>query len=94
MLRKNNSENYEKLCSLTLTKEKFPIAFENKVKEIMQQEKVDRLTAEKWVQGMEIELELYYQPEYGLFAVESEAVESNIPIYSPYTAEELEDFDE
>lgn len=60
----------------------------------MRQEKVDRLTAEKWVQGMEIELELYYQPEYGLFAVESEAVESNIPIYSPYTAEELEDFDE
>jgi hypothetical protein len=39
---------------------------------------------------MEFELEIYYEKGTGLFAVESEAVESGT-IYSPYTAELCED---
>ena len=34
---------------------------------------------------MTIELELYYEVDYGLFGVESEAVEDNADIASPYT---------
>lgn len=40
---------------------------------------------------MEIELEIYYEKGTGLFAVESEAVESGT-IYSPYTAEVCENY--
>ena len=40
--------------------------------------------------GMEIELEIYYEKGTGLFAVESEAVESGT-IYSPYTGELCEE---
>jgi hypothetical protein len=39
---------------------------------------------------MEIELEIYYEKGTGLFAVESETVESGT-IYSPYTGELCEE---
>ena len=42
---------------------------------------------------IEIELELYYEKEYGLFAVESGAVESGT-IYSPYSAELCDECEE
>jgi hypothetical protein len=87
----NNSDNYESIGKIVLTKEKFPIAFQNKVDELIE-EKVcsTREEAEKIVSEMEIELEIYYEKGTGLFAVESEAVESGT-IYSPYTAELCED---
>ena len=31
MVQLNNSDNYEHLCNVVLTKDKFPIAYENKV---------------------------------------------------------------
>ena len=39
---------------------------------------------------MEIELEVYYEVGYGLFAVEADAVES-ADIYSPYSGELCEE---
>lgn len=94
MIKLNNSENYEHLCNVRLTKEKFPIAFEHKVQELIEDCGMSREEAEKTIPDMEIELELYYHPSYGLFAVESEAVERTASIFSPYTGEELEDADE
>lgn len=41
----------------------------------------------------EIECELYYEKHCGLFAVESDAVENNCTIYSPYSGDIAEDFD-
>lgn len=38
-----------------------------------------------------IELELYYEVGSGLMAVESEAVEANGSIFSPYTGDEYDD---
>ena len=38
---------------------------------------------------MEIELEIYYEKGYGLFAVDSEAVNSGT-VFSPYSGEEGE----
>ncbi|MBP5457832.1 MAG: hypothetical protein J6Y37_15180 [Paludibacteraceae bacterium] len=83
----NNGEEYEPLCNVVLTKEKFPKAFAAKVREVMgdgictSQEE-----AEKYVAGMEIELEVYYEEGEGLFAVESERLECG-EIYSPYTCD-------
>ena len=90
----NNSDNYESIGTIVLTKEKFPIAFNAKVEELLEEGvETDREEAERLVSQMEIELELYYEKGTGLFAVESEAVESGT-IYSPYTAELCEKADE
>ena len=92
-MKLNNAENYEHLCNVKLTKEQYPIAFENKVSELMEQGLFStREEAEKAVTEMEIELELYYHKDYGLFAVESEAVEGGT-IYSPYSGELCEEAD-
>jgi hypothetical protein len=69
-----------------LTKDKYPVAFENKVQELMEECKLTREEAEESVSKMEIELEIYYEKGYGLFAVESGAVDSGT-IYSPYSGE-------
>jgi hypothetical protein len=89
----NNSDEYESLPKIKLSKEKYPKAFNAKVEELLE-EKVcaTRDEAEKLVSDMEFELEIYYEKGTGLFAVESEAVESGT-IYSPYTAELCEDAD-
>lgn len=90
MLRLNNSDEYEYLCTVKLSKEKFPIAFENKVQELMEEEGLSRADAEEATADMEVELELYYHKGYGLFAVDADAVGCS-PIYSPYSGELCED---
>lgn len=86
-VRLNNSDEYESLGSFKLTKEKFPKAFAAKVEELIEEGvcKTEQ-EAEAIINDMEFELEVYYEKGCGLFAVESEAVESGT-IYSPYTAE-------
>lgn len=90
-VRLNNDENYESIL-ITLTKEKYPIAFENKVQELLEQGFDTREAAEKFVSETPIECEIYYEKHSGLFAVESDAVESHCDIYSPYSGELCEDF--
>ena len=88
MFNLNNEDNYEHLCNVRLTKEKFPIAFATKVEELIEQGVCKtKEEAESLIADMEIELELYYEKGHGLFAVESEAVESGT-IFSPYTCDE------
>lgn len=88
----NGGDTYESIGKITLTKEKFPIAFNAKVEELLEEGvETNRKDAERLVSQMEIELEIYYEKGTGLFAVESEAVESGT-IYSPYTAELCEDY--
>ena len=91
MINKINKDNEsEVLCLVRLTKEKFPIAFEHKVQELMSCcPDMTREEIEELIPEMEIELELYYEEGYGLMAVESEAVGCT-PIYSPYTGEQYE----
>ena len=86
MVQLNNSDNYEHLCNVVLTKDKFPIAYENKVKELMDECNMSREEAENLIKDMKIELEVYYEVGYGLFAIESEAAECGT-IYSPYSGE-------
>ena len=91
----NNSDEYESLpTKIRLTKSRYPKAFQAKVEELLEEGVCNtKEEAEEIVNGMEFELELYYEKGTGLFAVESEAVESGT-IYSPYTAELCEKADE
>ena len=87
MVRLNNSDEYESLGTFKLSEEKFPKAFAAKVEELLEQKVCStEEEAKRIVRDMEFELEVYYEKGTGLFAVESEAVESGT-IYSPYTAE-------
>ena len=95
----NNSDDYEALGAdlfitmntIKLSKELTPKAFQAKVEELLEEKVCEtQEEAEKLVESMEFELELYYEKGTGLFAVESEAVESGT-IYSPYTAELCEE---
>ncbi len=93
MVKLNNSDEYESIGTIRLSKRMFPKAFSAKVEELMEQGVCKtKEEAESVVSSMEFELEIYYEKDYGLFAVESEAVESGT-IYSPYSRELCQDCD-
>jgi len=84
----NKAEECETI-KVQLSKEKFPIAYQNKLKELVDCKAFDtQEEAEKWINENPIELELYYEIGSGLFAVEAEAVES-CELQSPYTGIQL-----
>ena len=93
MVKLNNSDEYESIGKFKLTEEKTPKAFKAKVEELVEECGMTEEQAKALVKDMEFELEIYYEKGTGLFAVESDAVESGT-IYSPYTAELCEDADE
>jgi hypothetical protein len=90
----NNSDNYESI-QVWLSKENHPIAFENKVQCLINsgtsREAAEAFVEEMWARP--IEMEVYYEPDYGLFLVEPDAAEAGT-IYSPYSKELGEDADE
>lgn len=76
------------VIEVILNRYKNPISFKNKVDELMEQGAFDtREDAEKWVEETPIILELMYEKHSGLFAVESESIESGV--YSPYSKEDI-----
>ena len=88
-LKINNEENYEHLCNVKLSKEKYPIAFQHKVNELVQDCGLTKEESEKIVSEMEIELEIYYHESYGLFAVETDFCDAIDVMFSPYTGETI-----
>ena len=88
-LQLNSADSYEPV-NVRLSKETTPIAFEQKVQELIEECGMTREQAEQTVTDTVFELELYYQKGSGLFAVESEAVEAGI-IYSPYSGQRYSD---
>lgn len=82
-----NEPHLAETIEVTLTPEKYPVAFEHKIRELMEQGAFNtKEEAEKWVKSTPIVLELYYEVDSGLFAVESEALESSPEsICSPYS---------
>ena len=92
-IKMNNADNYESI-NITLSRENTPIAYQNKLDELMDCKAFDtQAEAEEWLSETPIELELYYENGYGLFGVESEAVEST-EIKSPYSGAPILDEDE
>ena len=92
-IKMNNADNYESI-NITLSRENTPIAYQNKLDELMDCKAFDtQAEAEAWLNETPIELELYYENGYGLFGVEAEAVE-NTEIQSPYSGTPILDEDE
>ena len=89
----NNSDEYESLpTKIRLTKSRYPKAFQAKVEELLEEGVCNtKEEAEKIVNDIIFELEIYYEKGHGLFAVECEAVESGT-IYSPYSRDMCEDY--
>jgi hypothetical protein len=76
--------------AVLLTRQTFPIAFQNKLDELMSQGAFDNEEdAIKWIESNPIVLEIMYEKDSGLFAVESEAIECGTLI-SPYSGESIE----
>lgn len=87
---KANKVGEEETIEVLLTRRTFPIAFQNKLNELMEQGAFDNEEdATKWIESNPIVLEIMYEKDSGLFAVESEAIESG-GIISPYSGEEIE----
>jgi hypothetical protein len=87
---KANKVGQEETISVLLTRRTFPIAFQNKLKEIMELGTFDNEEeATRWIESTPIILEIMYEKHAGLFAVESEAIESCY-LMSPYSGEEIE----
>lgn len=93
-MKLNNALQTEHLCEVYLTKEKFPIAYAAKKKELMELSFMSEEDAERYISEVPISLELYYSPERGLFAVEEDAIGGGASIYDPYTGYEMEDYDD
>lgn len=73
--------------TIKLDRTKHPIAFRRATLSLMESGLTEK-QAEALIGSQGFEMELFYEGDNGLFAVESEAVE-NTPIYSPYTQEVL-----
>lgn len=87
-----NSDNYIHLSNVKLSN--YPELMQLKAEEMVEEGAVESMDeALKVAKDIEIELELYYEKGYGLFAVESEAVICGT-IYSPYSGELGDDADE
>ena len=92
-LKLNSAENYEAI-TIVLTKDRYPIAYNNKIEEWVEQKLYPtKEEAEKQNPKIELECEIYYHKHCGVFAVESGAVESST-VYSPYSGEICEEYKE
>jgi len=89
-MKLNNADQMETMV-VTLSKEKTPIAFEQKVLSLIDSG-FERHEAERFA-SEPIHVEMYYNPNAGLFLVECDAVESGT-IYDPYSGELMDEFDE
>lgn len=79
----------EEVIFVLLTPTKFPIAYQNKIDELMESGAFDtKEEAEQWVQTTPICMEIIYEKHSGLFGVESEGLESG-GLVSPYTNKEI-----
>ena len=89
MAIKINEPNHEEVIEVRLSREKTPIAFKEKLEELMEEGAFDtEKEAIEWIEKTPFVMEMYYEKSHGLFLVESEALEGG-GIASPYTKEEL-----
>ena len=84
-----NEPGSEEIIRVQLSKEHTPVAYQKKLEELVETGAFDtQEEAEKWLNKNPIVLEIYYEKQQGLFAVESEAIES-CELVSPYTGNKL-----
>lgn len=79
-------QEYPEVIEVTLTPEKFPEAYKRKLEELMEQKAFDtEEEAKEWIRTTPIILELVYEKDCGLFAIENEALETGTCV-SPYSS--------
>jgi hypothetical protein len=88
------SADYIESINVVITKDRYPILYRRKIEELVEQKAYETIEdAEIDNPKFEIELELYYDKEWGLYGVESDAISSSAEsICSPYTGESMIDF--
>ena len=88
------SADYIESINVVITKDRYPILYRRKKEELVEQKVYETIEdAEIDNPRFEIELELYYDKEWGLYGVESDAISSSAEsICSPYTGESMIDF--
>ena len=92
-MKLNSAETCEQII-ITLTKEEYPVAYNNKIEEFVEQGLyLTKEEAERQNPKIEIDCEIYYHKHSGVFEVEQGAVESGT-IYSPYSGEICEEYKE
>lgn len=79
----SNPESFDVL----LDEVKTPVAFKRKLNELIGQGNSES-DARRFLK-QPIELELIYEPDHGLFAVESEAISSSLGLRSPYSGVQI-----
>jgi hypothetical protein len=76
---------YAETIDVFLSETAMPVAFDRKVRCLMNSG-LSRREARQAVRATPLTLEIFYDIDRGMFALESEAIES-IDVYNPYTGE-------
>lgn len=83
-----NDKFHIESVNIQLSRDKTPIAFKNKLNELMEQGCFEtEEEAIEFIESAPIKMELYYEKGHGLIMVESEALDCNYDVFSPYTKE-------
>lgn len=77
------------IIEIRLSPDKTPVAFNNKVKELVEECGLSEEEAKREVLNMTFVLEVIYEKNCGLFAVESDTLDCS-KVWSPYTQKEIE----
>ena len=86
---KLNPAGQEEIIYVTLSETQHPVAFANKLRELTGCGMTER-EARLYIMANPIVLEIYYEPDRGLFAVESESLIDDNGVRSPYSGEFFE----
>lgn len=92
MAVKVNPAGREEVIEVYLSETEHPIAYKTRLEELIKSGLSEKDAREE-IATQPFQMELYYSPDCGLFAVESMALESITP-YDPYTGEEMENTEE
>lgn len=82
------TEDAGDIVEIYLSPYKHPIAYQRKKYELMNSSGMSEEEAERHILQAPFVLELFYAIDQGLFAIESEPLDS-IEVYNPYTGEEI-----
>lgn len=77
------------IIEIHLSPDKTPAAFNNKVKELVEECGLSEEEAKREVLSLTFVLEVIYEKNCGLFAVESDTLDCS-KVWSPYTQKEIE----
>ena len=83
-----NDEFHTESVNIQLSRDKTPIAFKNKLNELMEQGRFEtKEEAIEFIESAPIKMELYYEKGHGLIMVEGDALDNGRDVWSPYTKE-------